>query len=204
VQKNLKKAALGLAAVLALGAAGAADAAVYKWKFVANGLDDTAMGSFMDDASGQIVSGSGAFSFTSGGVGDFKAPLYANPSPGAWSTSPDGSYYFDDLFPVTNAGLLFRGSGGQIVNIFADPGATLGVGAHTAYIGVSTPGAWWTVGGSSGEAGVFTISTLPAGPNFGGAAVPEAATWTLMLVGFGGMGAMLRARRKAPTPEAAA
>ncbi len=39
------------------------------------------------------------------------------------------------------------------------------------------------------------------GPNFtftgGGNAIPEPATWALMLMGFGGAGAMLRGRRKA-------
>lgn len=45
-------------------------------------------------------------------------------------------------------------------------------------------------------AGEGNVASRPDFPGFGGGGVPEPATWSMMLVGFGGLGAALRRRRR--------
>ena len=85
------------------------------------------------------------------------------------------------------AGQTFQAEGGQQVT---------GLWQHFSY------------GGTTGASGLQSISltnlnTEPQGNDFAlddihlnGVAVPEPASWALMLVGFGGLGAMLRANRR--------
>jgi hypothetical protein len=179
--------ALAVAAVAAISifSAGSAGATVYNWSFNAPS-DDNGSGQFTTDASNHVVSGGGTFYLPHLNSGSFAANLAPNPTPGSTSTSPDGSFYFDNQFGVDNAGLLFVDGANDYINIYAPVGQTLGVGTWDAYLGASAPGSWWVVGGQGGEAGILTIST---------AAVPEPASWALMMIGVGGVGAMLRSRR---------
>ena len=67
----------------------------------------------------------------------------------------------------------------------------------------------WDLNNLNLAAGVHTITvhgSVLSGPasytgtlDVGSAAVPEPASWALMISGFGGMGAMLRRRRQATT-----
>ena len=71
------------------------------------------------------------------------------------------------------------------------------------------PGGWWfaadilDVNGAYGEKGsTFNVAARDALTSV--AAVPEASTWAMMLVGFGGVGLSIRSRRRRQTPVVAA
>jgi hypothetical protein len=79
-----------------------------------------------------------------------------------------------------------------------DPNVFPGQGATTTVAGLTYVQNGYATGGSladptqtSGEAASYFGANLQVGN------VPEPMTWALMLVGFGGMGAALRARRRA-------
>ena len=180
----MKKFALLLAAAL-LGAASAASATTYNWSFSATS-DDNGFGSFTTNAQNEAVSGWGSFYLPGlGSTSRFTASLFTNANGTAQNTSPDGSFYYDDVFAVTNNGLLFEDKAGDYINVYAPSGLTDGLGSNPGYIGASAPGQWWIVGTQSGEAGTLTIS-----------AAPEPAAWSLMILGVGGVGAALRTRRR--------
>jgi hypothetical protein len=88
---------------------------------------------------------------------------------------------------VAVQGETFQAEGGQQVT---------GVWQHFTYTGVTG------VDGLKSIA-LTNLNTEPSGNDFAlddmsvsGVAVPEPASWALMLVGFGGLGAMLRANRR--------
>jgi len=71
---------------------------------------------------------------------------------------------------------------------------TIGAGAFPA---LGTPGGLEGLGLTSyrsAATGIFAATPTPEGP---GGGVPEPGTWALMILGFGGAGAMLRSRRRA-------
>jgi hypothetical protein len=57
------------------------------------------------------------------------------------------------------------------------------------YAGLVTSRAYYNIVGTENGSGALVTT-------FSGGAVPEPATWAMMLVGFGGLGAALRSRRK--------
>jgi hypothetical protein len=131
------------------------------------------------------ANGDGTYTATSGTITEFgpvaagSGVLIANPNAPANANSPSGFFFYNDLLlPGQNplldgAGLLFAISGAEI-NIYSNgPG----------------PGSY-TLERNSGAIsnGDFALSQIAG-------TVPEPATWGLMLVGFGGLGAMLRRRR---------
>lgn len=99
-------------------------------------------------------------------------------------------------------------AGGQVVHVSAaDDHNLFGYGGHMLW----QTGAFTFTGSGHdtislaatipGNAGVFFDDISVQGPLAG---VPEPASWAMMLVGFGGLGAMLRRRRTALTALAAA
>jgi PEP-CTERM motif len=58
--------------------------------------------------------------------------------------------------------------------------------------GVQTLGISGTSGGNGSYAGTFSVATL--------AAIPEPASWAMMLIGFSAIGSTLRRRRRQSTP----
>ena len=75
---------------------------------------------------------------------------------------------------------------GQIFLIGDGSGETFTApaGATRLYLAVAD-----SIGGSTGNVGFLTVDFT------GGAAVPEPASWALLLTGFAGLGAALRRRR---------
>lgn len=119
-----------------------------------------------------------------GGNSDAVTGLINNPNSPSWSFSPDGLFMFDNLvFPtapptgpaVSWYGLMFTGASGAEYNLFSD-------NANTYEL-------YRAQGGGYQANSYGTVSV---------AAVPEPAAWLLMIVGFGGAGAILRRRRSAP------
>jgi hypothetical protein len=176
----MKYTKLALISAIALGAiASSASAAQFLFTYSGDMGINGAFGSLTGTANGD-----GTYTATSGTITEFgpvatgTGALIANPSAPASHGSPTGFFTYDDqLLPgqnplISNGGLLFS-VGGVEINIFSN-GA--GPDTYTIYNNRGTQGN-----------GDFALSQL--------AGVPEPATWGLMLVGFGGLGAMLRRRR---------
>jgi hypothetical protein len=171
--------------ILALGAAGAvcvlastSFATTFLFSYSGDGGANGASGTLTATANGD-----GTYTATTGTITEFGpvatgvGTLIANPAAPAQSTSPSGAFYYDDqLLPMQNplllnGGLLFDVAGSE-VNIFSN-----GPGPDT-----------YTLASQAGAStnGDFALS----------AAVPEPATWGLMLVGFGLAGAVARSSRE--------
>ena len=91
---------------------------------------------------------------------------------------------------LTFSGITFNGAGGAI-----DTGGGASM-AHVSLQPISGGGAQeLIITGTGGSAATFggTVNFVLAD-----ATVPESATWALMIVGFGGVGALARARRRTP------
>lgn len=129
--------------------------------------------------------------------GDFNNAFVLNPD-GGNNTVPSPF-----IFTVHNdAGLTFAGLGKT-----PGPGGLLtlplGTGLHfesntTGNVPGAGPGGWWFAVDTSGTDGNCSPTCVIAGRDaISRIAVPEPATWALMIAGFGGAGAMLRRRRTA-------
>ena len=189
----MSKIFVGCAAALAVaGAAVSAQAATFAYSFTSNDLSEAATGLLFATSNGDgtftansgTINLSGSFSDTGGGhlVADAAAP--------ATMTSPSGFFYFDNqLLPgqnplVLNGGLLFvlSSAAHHEVNIFSNgPSPVANAGTYTLMANTSET-----------TNGAFSLT-----------AVPEPASWALMLVGFGGLGAVLRRRRQLTAAVAA-
>ncbi len=95
-----------------------------------------------------------------------------------------------------NVTLTAQTIGGPVVETL-----TLGQGFQTYGLGLTGVSSILITANSTGE-GYWAVDNLE-GANFG-VGVPEPATWALMLVGFGGLGAALRLRRRERAISAAA
>jgi hypothetical protein len=203
---GLVKFAAGAVAALVLSAGmgvGAAEASTWVLDYTANNPGDTPFSATLDLTASNTLNAAGGYDITaiSGFVdGDAVAALIDNPSKPGASYSTDGLFIFDNVLwtsgaaPVlSNPGLLFTGASGHEYNLFSDDFVT-----YEMY--QATPG--YT------EHSYGTISLhegLDQGGPLGrlGGAVPEPATWTMMILGFGGVGALLRQRRSRPATLAA-
>jgi len=101
------------------------------------------------------------------------------------SSDPNGTFTFDDEAAVGVGSINTTGGSFQPLN------------ALSAFDGQSSAGAWTLrifddAGADVGALGGWTLSLTG---DVGG--VPEPATWAMMLMGFGGLGAILRRRRTA-------
>jgi hypothetical protein len=165
------------AAVAALTAAVAttADAGVYMFNYTGGG--ETGNGFFTTDASGTVVSGVGSFDFP--GLG---GPVIADILPGS---GIDGAFIWDNLFPVDAPGLLFGDATAQNeINLFVRSGlAGVGTTFNASLYDAVPPNTQNYIGFDSG---VLTIT-----------AVPEPATWAMMLLGVAMIGLAVRRRREA-------
>jgi hypothetical protein len=127
--------------------------------------------------------------------GDAITGLIANPGQPFASYSADGWFIFDNvIWPdqaslISNAGLFFSGASGDEYNLFSDDASTFELYDARAGVGYVAH----SVGTLAGR------EAPDLGPNVGDVVgVPEPAAWTMMIIGFGAIGAVLRRRRSHP------
>ena len=183
----MKKLLLAAAASAALFAAGAASASVTT--NIYTGHTTTGGGAPYSGYVGTLVTDGISFATDTGynwhpfGLGDF-----GSDSLGSLSVGVEDNYTFhlssDDGAVVYVDGVLLIDRGGP-----HGPSTTDGIVHLTAGLHSYEVQFFECCGGPSG-----LVFSIPVGVTFAGG-VPEPATWTMMLVGFGGMGAALRRRR---------
>ncbi len=113
--------------------------------------------------------------------GDVITALVANPNQPNGTTSADGLFNFDNTFSltapyITNGGVLFNSVGGFEYNLFSD-----------------SPTSYELYQAKSGGYTQNSVGSLSI------AAVPEPASWALMLAGFGLVGFASRRSRTVVT-----
>jgi PEP-CTERM motif len=151
-------------------AAPAAKAEVYKFDFTSADSTLTAMGTFTVSA-GEITDISGTLA---GSVAQTIDQLVPNSNFPAYSTSPGGAFYYDNAF--------FPGS---------DPHLDVGGVLFTTF---ENAGGYWNLWGTAPGAYSFWESTpngyavTQTGGTLTVTAVPEPATWVMLLLGFAGLG----------------
>jgi hypothetical protein len=173
---------------------------------IVSGGSDNPSYSFFDGGHGSFMTagfGAPSVPFTDEiGLGVYKsavvcAPLakHCTPSPAHWEDGPSGypgGKHGPLVFTVANAGgITFAGLGYTTDSSGKLTG--LGTGEHFQ----STSLGWWFAADIyDGKTGLtYNVAARDAfGPTTGG--IPEPAAWALMLVGFGGMGALLRRKRR--------
>ena len=182
-----KKSIVG--AVGAAAIAGQAHAAVWLLNYAAtNGAGPSEASLTLQTADALGATGGYDVLSISGQVdGELVSGLVANPNGPSAAYSADGLFIYDNVFyangsPVlSNPGLLFSGVSGHEFNLFSD-------NATTYELYKATSGA----GYQGNSLGVLSYDRQQPG------AVPEPATWTMLILGFGFVGTLLRRRQHAP------
>jgi len=100
------------------------------------------------------------------------------------SSDPNGAFTFDDEAATSVAAINTAGGSFRPVQLLS------------AFDGASSAGPWTlrisdTAAADSGSLGSWTLALHTPG-------IPEPATWAMMLVGFGGLGALMRTARRRP------
>jgi hypothetical protein len=128
--------------------------------------------------------------------GDTVTGLITNPSQPFPAYSADGLFIFDNVIwtsapNISGPGLFFAAASGNEYNLFSDNASTYEL--YRARSGVGY------LDHSAGGIGATLVPVRLAANDFGGpgGAVPEPAVWSMMILGFGAVGAMLRHRRAA-------
>jgi hypothetical protein len=157
--------------------------------------------------SGPGVSGSGTFDATYIGGGDtFVLDSIAGTISGpagdqsdlalSGYDGPDQIIFYPDTLPdvaVDRLGFSFSVGDGTSYNLYEDDdGYPIGNPYHCGVVYcLLGPGDTFT-----GGAGDPVVALDSFNVTYTGGVVPEPATWAMMLVGFGGLGAAMRSRRK--------
>ena len=192
--KRLMQLAAGLASAVAL-AAGGAHASTWIVDYTAtNGGTPTAASLTLEVSD--TLNAAGGYDVTSiaGDVdGEAITGMIVNPNLPFPAYSSDGMFIFDNVFYATSAavlshpGLFFSGASGDEYNLFSD--------SPTVYeLYRATSG----VGYQANSVGVIAYRDPPSVAGI--EAIPEPGAWALMILGFGGAGAILRRRRAALAP----
>jgi hypothetical protein len=185
------KFAAGAVAALAISG-GAAQASTWVIDYTANNAGDTPFSATVDLVASDIlnaVNGYDVLSVSGNVDGDAITGLVNNPNQPTQATSPDGLFYFDNVVwpgatqQLSNPGILFTGASGTEYNLFADDAVH-----YELYTAVN--GSW-----SNHSYGTIAMAqTFQGGFDRDSLGVPEPASWALMILGFGGVGAVLRRR----------
>jgi hypothetical protein len=157
----------------------------------------------LDVTASDTLNAVGGYDVTavSGNVdGDTVTGLIANPGQPFQSYSADGMFIYDNVIwptrapELSNPGLFFSGASGDEYNLFSDNSTT-----YELY--KARPGVTFL----ANSVGTITLAQGPAhdvGDRGFGAAIPEPGAWALMILGFGGAGALLRRRRISAAAQA--
>jgi hypothetical protein len=189
--------AAGLSAAMVL-TAGPARAATWLIDYTAtNGANPSQASLTVEIADALNAVGGHDVTGVSGHVdSDVVTGLIANPSQPFSAYSADGWFIYDNVVwpggaPVlSNPGLFFRGASGDEYNLFSDNPSTYELYDARAGVGF--------VAHSVGTLSATELPIIRGGGLGEGVAVPEPAAWTMMILGFGGIGAALRRRRGRP------
>ena len=177
----MKIIAVALAAAVAVAAM---PASAYTYSFNYSSTDSNApfasTGSFTTNNALNGVGGHDITSISGTVDADPITGLVANPSRPNAQNSADGFFTYDNVYfggnpVIDNAGVLFSGASGLEYNFFSDA-----PGVYELYS--ATPGVGY---------GAHSVGTLSV------AAIPEPATWGLLLAGFGMVGVAARRRKTA-------
>lgn len=198
--------AAAAAGVLALGAATAANATIVNIDAKTTGVDVTlAPGQYLIQWVG--IAGGGAFD-------GYNPSCASGECTSGWSDAfagtdvpfdPNGSIDFFNLSPpggFSSAGAALSAVQSAAAISHGEVDLTSGVpGPFTLLAPIPQPWILTTAGGTfhlfAPDNGDKNLDNNFGGVSLSFTAVPEPATWGLMLLGFGGLGAMLRNRRKA-------
>lgn len=189
---NLKTILAGLTAAIALSA-GQAHASTWLLTYTSgDGAPFTA--NLTLDASDVMnaVGGFDALSLSGDVDGDAITGLIANPSQPLAHYSADGMFIYDNVVwptgapALSNPGLFFSGASGNEYNLFSDNATTYEL--YRAQSGVGY------LAHSVGTLGLRSEASRDLNARTG--AIPEPGAWVMMIVGFGGIGAALRMRRR--------
>ena len=140
------------------------------------GAPTTATIHFTTDDATNSVGGHDVLSISGSVDGDAIAALVANPNQPGVATSADGMWNYDNVYFDANPqldtwGLLFTTASGGEYNLYGN-----------------APSNFTLYASANGQFGANSTGTFDI------AAVPETATWAMMLVGFGAMGVAMRRR----------
>ena len=157
-----------------------AQAATEMFNFADNADGIFAMGTFTVD---NVANSNGTFDITAitGTVMNDSGPMPLAdqiiglvPNPGQPNPTVAFGFIYDNVTPLNTNGVLFQGQSSGIYNL-------------------------WSNGGKAGELYTYGVASAPhfdAHGTLNAGAVPEPASWAMMLMGFGGLGALLRGRRQ--------
>ena len=181
---RLLKLAAGAAALLL---AGQAHAATWLVNYASTG--DAPLSASLTVTASDVLNSVGGFDVTdiTGNVdGDLITGLIANPNQPNPSYSADGLFIFDNVIfasapNVSWYGLFFQGLSGSEYNLYSDNASTFEL--------------YRAQNGNFLSHSYGSVEAVKFASNGGG--VPEPAAWTMMILGFGGIGAMLRRRKLA-------
>ena len=192
VMQPIVKFAAGLSAALVL-AAGDAQAATWLLDYTATDGGVPSQASVTVEISDTVnaVGGYDVTGVTGQVDGDAITGLIANPGQPFASYSADGWFIFDNVMwtdgapTLSNPGLFFSGASGDEYNLFSDNASTYEL--YDARAGVGYVAHSVGVLGADLAPHDFSLDEVVG--------VPEPASWVLMILGFGSVGAVLRRRR---------
>jgi hypothetical protein len=175
MHKNLVTAISSLATIALLSIT-TVHAATYDFTFQSSGADLMATGQFTVDSADQITGVSGVIS---GLVDQTISAVTANPGFPNQSTSPDGMFFYDNLYhstglPLDVNGLLFV--------------TTQNTGGYWNLWG-NSPGNYSLYESAGGSFPIEENGTLSVTP------VPELSTWAMLATGLAALGLVGRRRR---------